>query len=141
MRIANSNLPFELSSVVTVQVTDSLLWIIDTAPFFLGLFAFFAGQRQDNLQKLNIELKQRENELETIKKNLERNVEERTTELAGRNNELDQANTQIRRRATQFEVWLSNQPSPLRDLHELLPLYKLILKALALYVGIPDRGS
>jgi hypothetical protein len=40
MRIANSNLPFELASIITVQVTDSLLWIIDTAPFFLGLFAF-----------------------------------------------------------------------------------------------------
>ena len=123
MRIANSNLPFALSSVVTVQVTDSLLWIIDTAPFFLGLFAFFAGQRQDNFQKLNLKLKQRENELENIKKNLERNVEERTTELASRNNELDQANIQIRRRAAQFEALaqVTQAITSVRDLHELLP--------------------
>ena len=123
MRIANSNLPFELSSIITVQVTDSLLWIIDTAPFFLGLFAFLAGQRQDNFQKLNIELKQRENELENIKKNLERNVEERTTELEARNKELDQANTQIRRRTTQFEALaqVTQAITSVRDLHELLP--------------------
>jgi GAF domain-containing protein len=123
MRIANSNLPFKLSSVVTVQVTDSLLWIIDTAPFFLGLFAFIAGQRQDNYQKLNVELKQRENELENIKKNLERNVEERTAELASRNNELDRANTQIRRRAAQFEALaqVTQAITSVRDLHELLP--------------------
>lgn len=123
IRIANSNLPFEFSSVVTVQATDSLLWIIDTAPFFLGLFAFFAGQRQDDLQKLNIELKQRENELENIKENLERSVEERITELAGRNNELDSANTQIRRRATQFEALaqVTQSITSIRDIHELLP--------------------
>ena len=123
IRIANSNLPFEFSSVVTVQATDSLLWIIDTAPFFLGLFAFFAGQRQDNLQKLNIELKQRENELENIKNNLERSVEERITELATRNNELDSANTQIRRRAAQFEALaqVTQSITSIRDIHELLP--------------------
>lgn len=123
IRIANSNLPFELWSVVTVQVTDSLLWIIDTAPFFLGLFAFFAGQRQDNFQKLNIALKQRENELENIKKNLERNVEERTAELESRNNELDRANTQIRRRAAQFEALaqVTQAITSVRDLHQLLP--------------------
>ncbi|MEO5887342.1 MAG: GAF domain-containing protein [Anaerolineales bacterium] len=129
IRIANSNLPFELSSVVTVQATDSLLWIIDTAPFFLGLFAFFAGQRQDNLQKLNIELKQREDELEDIKKNLERTVEERITELAGRNNELDGANTQIRRRAAQFEALaqVTRAIISVRDLHELLPLITTVI--------------
>src|SRR4026208_450925 len=81
VRIANSNLPYKLSSIVTVQSGDTLLWIIDTAPIFLGLFAFFAGQRQDSLQKLNSQLKQRENELESIKTNLEQSVEERTREL------------------------------------------------------------
>jgi len=140
IRIANSNLPFELSSVITVQATDSLLWIIDTAPFFLGLFAFFAGQRQDNLQKLNIELKQRENELEDIKKNLERSVEERITELAGRNNELDVANTQIRRRGAQFEALaqVTQAITSVRDLHELLPhITNVISESFGFYhVGI-----
>jgi len=123
IRIANSNLPFEFSSVVTVQATDSLLWVIDTAPFFLGLFALFAGQRQDNFQKSNLELKQKENELENIKKNLERSIEERTTELASRNTELDNANTQIQRRAAQFEALaeVTQSITSVRDLRELLP--------------------
>jgi hypothetical protein len=51
VRIVNSNLPYEFSSVASVQTSDSLLWIIDTAPIFLGLFAYFAGQRQGSLQK------------------------------------------------------------------------------------------
>ncbi|HVF26065.1 MAG TPA: GAF domain-containing protein [Anaerolineales bacterium] len=121
--IAKSNLPFELSSVVAVQSTDSLLWVIDTAPFFLGLFAFIAGQRQDNYHRLNSVLIKREKELENVKKNLERNVEERTSELAARNNELDRANTQIQRRATQFEALaqVTQSITSIRDIQELLP--------------------
>src|SRR3990170_3198475 len=81
VRIVTSNLPYEFSSVVTVQTSDSLLWIIDTAPIFLGLFAYLVGQRQDSLQKLNRDLRQRESELEDIRANLEQSVEERTQEL------------------------------------------------------------
>ncbi|MEZ4660615.1 MAG: hypothetical protein R2911_23920 [Caldilineaceae bacterium] len=43
---------FSLDSMVDVQFTDPLLWIIDSAPFWLGLFARFAGRRQDNLKKI-----------------------------------------------------------------------------------------
>ena len=123
MSIAKSSLPFELSSVVAVQTTDSLLWVIDTAPFFLGLFAFIAGQRQDNFHRLNSVLIKRERELENIKKNLEQNVEERTSELAARNNELDRANTQIRRRSAQFEALaqVTQSITSIRDIQELLP--------------------
>lgn len=123
MSIAKSNLPFKLSSVVAVQSTDSLLWVIDTAPFFLGLFAFIAGQRQDNFHRLNSVLIKREKELENIKRNLERNVEERTSELAARNNELDRANTHIQRRATQFEALaqVTQSITSIRDIQELLP--------------------
>jgi len=39
-------------AIVTVQRTDPLLWIIDSAPFFLGLFARFAGWRQDQLKRV-----------------------------------------------------------------------------------------
>lgn len=43
------------AAVVQVQTTDPLLWIIDSAPFFLGLFARFAGRRQDQLKKIILE--------------------------------------------------------------------------------------
>ena len=41
-----------MSSLIDVQLTDPLLWIIDSAPFWLGLFARFAGRRQDNLKEI-----------------------------------------------------------------------------------------
>ena len=34
---------FGLSSLIEVQRTQPLHWIIDTAPLFLGFFAFLAG--------------------------------------------------------------------------------------------------
>jgi len=41
-----------LATMLTVQTTDPLLWIIDSAPLFLGLFARFAGWRQDQLKQI-----------------------------------------------------------------------------------------
>lgn len=43
---------FSMESMIDVQFTDPLLWIIDSAPFWLGLFARFAGRRQDNLKAI-----------------------------------------------------------------------------------------
>ena len=116
IRIANSNLPYELSSIITVQTSDSLLWIIDTAPLFLGLFAFFAGQRQDHLQKLNSELKQRENELENIKTNLEKSVEERARQLVI-------INQQTVKRARQLSLIadVARSTISIQDIDRLLP--------------------
>ncbi len=116
IRIAHFNLPYNLSSIVTVQSSDSLLWIIDTAPFFLGLFAFFAGQRQDNLQKLNNESKQRENELEKFKANLEKSVEERTRELVIVNQQTVKRAEQLRLIADVARSTISIQ-----DIDRLLP--------------------
>src|SRR6266498_2934028 len=84
IRITNSNLPFRLSSVVSLQSTDTLLWIIDTAPFFLGAFAAMAGRRQDKLQQVNSDLRLREGELVIAQTTLEKRVEERTADLAKR---------------------------------------------------------
>lgn len=38
---------------IAIQKKDMLLWIINTAPFFLGLFAYFAGHRQDDIEAIN----------------------------------------------------------------------------------------
>jgi len=80
--IAGAGLPFGASSIAVVQSTDPLLWIIDTAPIFLGFFASLAGRRQDNLQKINSELLVKENELRYIQATLEQSVELRTQELS-----------------------------------------------------------
>ncbi len=39
------------SMLATAQLADPLLWIIDTAPFFLGFFARIGGIRQDRLHE------------------------------------------------------------------------------------------
>lgn len=39
--------------VVVAHRAQSLLYVIDTAPFFLGLFAYFAGVREDRLVRFN----------------------------------------------------------------------------------------
>ena len=44
-------LPFRLSSFGLVQQGEPLIWMIDSAPIFLGLFASLAGKRQDQLSK------------------------------------------------------------------------------------------
>ncbi len=60
------DLDFNFSVILYIQKTNKLLWVINTAPFFLGLFAYFIGFNQDKLvgkQKktvgefLNLELK------------------------------------------------------------------------------------
>jgi GAF domain-containing protein len=115
IRITNSGLPSTLSNALAVQSGDTLLWIIDTAPFFLGLFAALAGRRQDHLLQLNAELMQRESDLESIRANLEQRVEERTRELT-------HANQQITRRAEQLELVASVARSiiSIRDVDQLL---------------------
>ena len=50
--------PLTIESIRLVQAAQPLHWIINTAPFFLGLFASFAGKRQDLFANLNIDLEQ-----------------------------------------------------------------------------------
>jgi signal transduction histidine kinase/CheY-like chemotaxis protein/HPt (histidine-containing phosphotransfer) domain-containing protein len=40
---------FSAAGLYHTQTMQPLHWIIDTAPFFLGLFAFWAGKRQDDI--------------------------------------------------------------------------------------------
>ena len=117
IRIIEAKLPFSLSSIIAVQAADSLLWIIDTAPFFLGLFAAFAGRRQDGLQKLNSELSSRENELRIVQSTLEKRVEQRTQELSVANQKAEkrvqklQAIAEIARKAISIRTMSQLMPS------------------------------
>ena len=95
IRIVNSGLPLELTSFGVVQGKDSLLWIIDTAPLFLGFFAALAGRRQDNLQIVYEQLKKRESELENMQKDLELRVEERTSDLIVMNRQMSNRAEQL----------------------------------------------
>lgn len=47
---------FEISHFLDCQRNNPLLWIIDTAPFFLGLLAAFGGRQMDKVREKNIDL-------------------------------------------------------------------------------------
>jgi phosphoserine phosphatase RsbU/P len=66
-----------LKNMIHMQMTDRLLWVINTAPFFLGFFAGMGGVKQDRIETLvqaqdaiietqTSELKQGKNHLENI---------------------------------------------------------------------------
>ncbi len=85
IRTLGAGIPLSLSSISAAFVSDPLLWIIATAPIFLGTFAASAGRRQDELENTNSILKAREQELEAAQLVLEERVNERTRELTSKN--------------------------------------------------------
>jgi GAF domain-containing protein len=78
---AHLHLPIGISSLQMLQKSEPLLWIIETAPFFLGLVAALAGRRQDLALQANKVLRNRELELTSIRASLEQRVSDRTDAL------------------------------------------------------------
>jgi len=81
--------PLTPASLFDVQLRQPLHWIINTAPFFLGLFAAAAGYRQDELAGLNTELDAR--------------VEQRTAELEAEIEEHRRTHEELRGAKLQAE--------------------------------------
>ncbi len=69
------------SNILLIQTEQPLLWIIDSAPFFLGLFASLAGYRQDQLKAVNLGL---EEEIEKRVKEIKENNEKLKQEISDR---------------------------------------------------------
>jgi GAF domain-containing protein len=126
-------LPVGWTSIIEVQRNNPLLWIIDTAPLFLGLLAALAGRRQDAVYEANAALAIRESQMQTVQESVERQVHDRTLEL-------EEANRQIARRAAQLKTIteLSEAIADVQDLNELLPaVTRLISEQFGFYhVGI-----
>ncbi|HJW90003.1 MAG TPA: GAF domain-containing protein [Anaerolineales bacterium] len=79
---------FSWVNVLLVYFEQPLLWMISTAPLFLGAFAFLAGVRQAKVDRLNAELEsriqERENmisDLKTLKAGLQQHVDRQVVEL------------------------------------------------------------
>jgi diguanylate cyclase (GGDEF)-like protein len=70
-----------LETVVAAHQDQILLYVIDTAPFFLGLFAYFAGVREDRLVGFN--------------ERLEEEVQSKTEDLRQALQEANEANEMI----------------------------------------------
>jgi GAF domain-containing protein len=96
IRILDEGLPLNLFSIFTVQSTDPLLWIIDTAPVFLCLFAIIAGLRQDSLEKTNNLLKSRKQDLESAQHALQARIDERAQELVVMSQSVDERTGQLK---------------------------------------------
>ncbi|MEQ9309497.1 MAG: response regulator [Balneolaceae bacterium] len=93
-----NGLAFTIDSVVRVQVENPLLWIIDTAPFFLGIIAALAGYLKDQTVHIN--------------QGLEKTIADRTEVLRNRNKELVEAKEQAEagaRAKTQFLSTMSHE--------------------------------
>jgi GAF domain-containing protein len=110
LRIFLTQSPLTFASFINTQISEPLLWLIDTAPVFLGLFAGYAGRNQDMLIKSNEELNARELELKTYQTNLEGRVNERTRDIEHRSNLL-RAVAEVGRAMTSYR----NLPELLRQ--------------------------
>ena len=67
IQLVFKSLPFSLQSIVAVQ-SDPMLWVIDTAPFFLGLFAWLIGRKESEVGRL---IKNLENKSESDQAQIE----------------------------------------------------------------------
>jgi len=127
------SLPFSISGAISVHSSNPLLWIIDTAPLFLGLLAAIAGRREERLQKANSLLSAREAEMKLIQTAVERQVLDRTADL-------ERANELVLRRAAQLKAIteLAEAIAQVQDLNEILPaVTRLISERFGFYhVGI-----
>jgi two-component system, OmpR family, aerobic respiration control sensor histidine kinase ArcB len=63
LELVFSKLSLNIPNLIHIQTTSHLLWVIETAPIFLGLLAGYAGYEKDLLIKINKELHEREHEM------------------------------------------------------------------------------
>ena len=80
--------PLNFTGFLIVQSANPLLWIINSAPLFLGLLAYMVGVRAARIDRMNMTLEQAYHErgqmveqLETLRGGLERKVVKQVNEL------------------------------------------------------------
>jgi len=75
------HLPHTLDTLFPARQQEPVLWIIDTAPIFLGWLAYFAGKHRDHLEGCSLVLEQtvaqRTAEIYAANRKLEQEVDER----------------------------------------------------------------
>lgn len=107
-RVLASNQAFTLSSIAAVHASDPVLWLIDTAPIFLGFFASLAGRRQAEVYELIRLLRAREADLLLQQQELENRVDERTDRLLRKTEQLRSAS------------YIARQTAEIQDLSAIL---------------------
>ncbi|MEM9338683.1 MAG: response regulator [Bacteroidota bacterium] len=94
--------------------TESLLWIIDTAPLFLGILAWVVGLKQDRIRKINNTLEDQVKEqtlgLMTINEELRKEIEDRKK----KEKELIEARQKAEQGIVAKDQFLSNMSHEIR---------------------------
>lgn len=81
---------FTIQSLAVIHTASPLHYVIDTAPFFMGLAFFFLGKKQDEVELLNLDLTKR--------------VENATKKLNSKNEGLTKAIIQMKRSEKRIKV-------------------------------------
>jgi len=104
-----------------IAIEGTVLFIFGAIFLYLIISSLQGAVKRSNVTA--VELRVSNQQLTELRDELELRVEDRTRELANRNQELDEANLQIRRRAAQFEALtqVTQAITSIRDLQELLP--------------------
>jgi len=104
-----------------VAIEGTVLFLFGAIFLYLIISSLQGAVKRSNTTAT--ELKASNQQLTELRDDLELRVEDRTRELANRNQDLDQANSQIQRRAAQFEALaqVTRAITSIRDLQELLP--------------------
>ena len=110
IEIAWQQLPLSLSSILVVQTTQPLIWIIESAPIVMGILAALAGRRQDLVLQAHEALTIDEAELRKMHTDLEEIVAQRISDLDRRNAQM--------RAVFQF----GREIAEIQDLTSLLPM-------------------
>ena len=117
IKVAELGRPPIPGNLLAAQRGDPLLWIIDTAPLFLGLLAGIAGRRHDLITRSHRLLEEREAELAASRGNLETRISDRTRELDQRNAEM-RAVIAIARQIAEIQDFAALLPASVQMIRE-----------------------
>ena len=90
-----------------IHRNNPMLYMIDTAPLFLGIFAFVAGRHKASTERYSLQL-------QDMVQNLEHKVDERTEELRHANTQLAEAANQAAAFAESKASFLANMSHEIR---------------------------
>lgn len=78
----------QFSHLIEIQKTSPLIWIIDSAPFFLGLFASFGGRQLDIVKLKNLEIQEKYEQMNHLRKLAEEANKTKSDFLANMSHEI-----------------------------------------------------
>jgi signal transduction histidine kinase len=129
-----------LAGALASQRASALLWIIDSAPFWLGLFASLAGARQDRLGATLRRLELANASAEAANRELGRLNAELEDRVRVRTEELEVSNRELLRLARVKDRFLASVSHELRTpLNAILGFSRIVLRKTR--GQIPERQS